>query len=208
LPAAFILQRDTGDSPRQPLADQPRNPESRVLVAKSGAVNVGDTIAFGIAETNSRGEGQISTKTVWRGQARPLADQHDNHVRSEDRADFVAERDPRAGRDHGMADFNPIGGQAPNEAPYNRYRVGVDCHRRQAIADDKCKLAGPAATACQQLLRRPIECSSEVGALEILLSVGRSAEDPDRPHAEPGKTGGHSGNIESSMNRVAGSCVR
>ena len=53
-----------------------------------------------------RCKGQIGPEAVGRRQAGPLADQHHHHARAENGADLVAQRDARAGGDHGVADLD------------------------------------------------------------------------------------------------------
>jgi hypothetical protein len=174
---AFILQRDTGDSAGQALANQPRNPESGLIVAKPRTVDVGDAIALGIGAAWLRRKGQIRAQTIRGGKARPLANQHGNHAGPENGADFVAQGDPRPRCNHGMADFDSVASQLRNQAPDNLDGVSIDRRRRQAVADNDRKPARAADTTREQMLRRLIERSSEVGTPQIFLPVACAAAD-------------------------------
>ena len=115
-------------------------------------MDVGDAIALGVGEAGLGGEGQIGAQTVGRRQARPLANQHHHHARPNNGADLIAQRDPRARRDHGTIDFDAVGGQSRNEAADQFDRVSVDRGWRQAIADDDREPAWAAVAVRQQML--------------------------------------------------------
>src|SRR3981081_4688868 len=133
------------------------------MVAEPRAVDVGDTIALGVGEAWPRREGQVSAETIGGRQARPLSYQPHNHACPKNGADLIAQCDPRARCDHGIADFDSLDSQSWNEVPDEFDRVSIDRRRRQAIADDDGKLARAAAMACQQVLRSLVERSPEVG---------------------------------------------
>src|SRR5450631_1846827 len=64
LTAAFILERDASDAPGEALTDQPGNPKRSLVIAKPGGVDVGNTIAFGVGETDLGREGDIGPEAV------------------------------------------------------------------------------------------------------------------------------------------------
>ena len=76
-----------------------------------------------------------------------------------------------------MAGFDSLGSQSANQASEEFDRVGMDCRRRQAVAEDDRKLTRAAGTARQPLRRIRIERTSEVGPPEIILPVAYTAGD-------------------------------
>ena len=191
--AAFILQRDAGDFPRQALANQPRDPATRPRRSRARRAWMLETqLRSASVQAEPGREGQISPEAVGRGQARPLADQHDDHARAEHGADLVAQRDPRAGGDHGMADLDA---------------------RRAPIAESGCRTSStacaltadgdrpspttiasrhePASRLASRCCEAWIEHSPQIGTPQIVLAVARAACDLERLKAEIAKAGDH-----------------
>ena len=97
------------------------------------------------------------------------------HARLEDRADLVAQRNPRAGCDHRAADLDCLGGEARNQTADQFDRVGIDRGRRQPVADHDREPAWPCAMRRQRVTRVLIEHSPEIGTPEIILAVAGAA---------------------------------
>ena len=77
-------------------------------------MDVGDAVAFGVGAARPRREGEIGAETVRRGKPRPLADQHQQHARVDERADLVTQRDPCARCNHRAADLDRLGSELRN----------------------------------------------------------------------------------------------
>ena len=175
---------------REPLADQPRDPRSRLVMTKSGAVDVGNAIALGVGAAGPRCEGQIRARDCpgWkdpavRRSASPACGRQGSR-RSRRRAQPARRMRPRRNRlrCHRMARR----GTRPRTSST---RVAVDRRGRQAVADHDRKPARPAAMRRQRTLRGFVQHSPEIGAPQIILAV--AARDcgprmaPDRAPRDP-----------------------
>ncbi len=193
--------------PRQTFADQPRDPECGLVMAEPGAMDIGDAIALGVGAADLWRESHVGAEAIGCRQARALADQHQDHLGAENRADLVAERDARAACDHGTADLDSIEAQSRDEVLDQRDGMGVDRRRRQAVADHDREPARIPAMARQQQMRGRVERPPEIRAPQIVGAVAGPAMDLDRLEAETVQTGNDRGRIEGGMNGVAGTGV-
>ena len=153
-------------------------------------------------------EGEIGAHAVGRGQAGPLADQHDRDLGAERVGDRVAERHPAEPRHHQRRDA-PVR-QPRQHLAQQRLRVRRDRARGQAVGDDEHDVVAAAGVAAAAGVggeqRRGIvrQAPAEVRPHEVLLAVLRRAGDREHGKTERRELAAQARGVERRMHGVAG----
>ena len=139
--------------------------QSSLSAACAGAqpvrADVGHAVALGVGAPAPRLPGEVGAETVRRGQAGPLADQHQHRLGAERFAQRVAQRHPPLGGDRDRSHaFQP-----PGQAGEQRGGVALHGGGRQPVAQQDGEPAGRGRQAAG--VAQP---AAEIGA-----AAGRSA---------------------------------
>ena len=161
--------------------------------------DVGHAVALGVRPARLRVPREVHPERVRRGQAGPLAHEHDHGARAEPVPDVVAQRHPRLrGQDH-RGDLPAV--EPLEQRPHRGGGVAVDRERRQPVGHHH----GQVGADVRQLGALG-QAAAQVRALQVGGPVrGRRA---DLEHLEPGEALPDEGRVEGGVDGVLGRGVR